>query len=165
MSQPYPKPLQWLNGAALLLALCGITLRVAAVGFAGSAQDRYLGVKLITAGPYAWIRHPRYTANALVAWGVSLFTGRLELFALVLLLSIPVLSALKKREEEYFLQILPQEYSQYRQQTSAYFPLRVPRKRGEGRFSWQVVFTEREFKRSLLWIFVFLILFARRYLI
>jgi protein-S-isoprenylcysteine O-methyltransferase Ste14 len=64
----------------LLLALAGLALRVATVGFvprdtSGRGTGGYRAVSLNTSGLYSIVRHPLYLGNYLMWLGVSLFPG------------------------------------------------------------------------------------------
>jgi protein-S-isoprenylcysteine O-methyltransferase Ste14 len=70
--------LAW-EGVCLLLALGGLVLRAATIGFAPRATSgRGTGVPraetLTTSGPYSVVRHPLYLGNYLMWLGVALFT-------------------------------------------------------------------------------------------
>ncbi len=63
----------------LPLALSGELMRCWAVGYSGvtTRDDAVTAPKLVTAGPYAYVRNPLYLGNLLTAAGFAIaFTGR-----------------------------------------------------------------------------------------
>ncbi len=111
----------------ILLVLVGAVLS----GWALRSLGRFTTVRiqltadqsLITGGPYRWIRHPMYTANLLLALGVTL-----TFLSLTLWISVGVVSAIAflraNREERMFLASprLGPEYAAYRRATGRFLP-------------------------------------------
>ncbi len=76
---------------------------------------------LVTRGPYAWIRHPLYTAVLPMGAAVSLITGNAVFF----LITVPVLALLVRRtdkEEAHLLARFPDAYRSYMQRTGRFLP-------------------------------------------
>lgn len=77
--------------------------------------------KLVTDGPYRWIRHPLYTFGALLFLSVSLITG----IWLILAFGIPTFWILFQRtdiEESALLARFGEDYRQYADQTGRFLP-------------------------------------------
>ncbi|MBN2228369.1 MAG: isoprenylcysteine carboxylmethyltransferase family protein [Candidatus Thorarchaeota archaeon] len=76
---------------------------------------------LITAGPYAHVRHPMYTILNLFSFGVSLVTANLFTIGFVILTIIPFPFVVQK-EEKMLLETFGEEYSEYMKRTGRFFP-------------------------------------------
>ncbi|WP_145959845.1 methyltransferase family protein [Pelagibaculum spongiae] len=76
--------------------------------------------KLITTGPYRWVRHPMYTALLLTMLGVALINGCwINLLGFLWLIMIIWFKA--RQEEKLLLQVYD-EYSFYQQKTKRLIP-------------------------------------------
>ncbi len=81
------------------------------------------GHRLVQEGPYAWIRHPIYTGNAMAALGLAVLYLSPPLVALALLLV--VLAAYRGRTEDAFLrtpQAFGDAYVAYAARTGRFLP-------------------------------------------
>ncbi|MDX1617803.1 MAG: isoprenylcysteine carboxylmethyltransferase family protein [Balneolaceae bacterium] len=88
--------------------------------------------KLVTTGPYRWIRHPLYTDGLLLFGGAVLVSGNWFLGAFTVLAGVAVLLFVIPKEEEQLIQTFGDQYVQYRQQTGRLIPrLRRPGKRSD----------------------------------
>lgn len=114
---------QWLG---LVFMVAGSALRQSALIHLGRFFSRSVqieaGHRVITAGPYRWIRHPAYTGMILIYMGMIMalgtWLGTLITFVLVtgsLLYRIRV-------EEQALLTALGTEYREYMQNTWELFP-------------------------------------------
>ncbi|HXD10340.1 MAG TPA: isoprenylcysteine carboxylmethyltransferase family protein [Anaerolineales bacterium] len=114
---------QWLG---LILMVAGAAFRQWALIHLGRFFSRTVQIesehKVISTGPYRWIRHPAYTGMIAVYTGLSMaigtWLGTLTAFVVVtasLLYRIRV-------EERALLTALGNEYREYRQQTWQLFP-------------------------------------------
>jgi len=114
---------QWLG---LILMVAGAAFRQWALIHLGRFFSRTVQIesehKVISTGPYRWIRHPAYTGMIAVYTGLSMaigtWLGTLTAFVVVtasLLYRIRV-------EEQALLTALGNEYREYRQQTWQLFP-------------------------------------------
>ena len=69
-----PSPASFALGLAV--ALLGEALRVWAVGYAGATtrESELAAPRLVTAGPYAFVRNPLYVGNCITALGFWIMT-------------------------------------------------------------------------------------------
>ena len=115
-----------LQYVGLVLAIIGIVLREWAVGVLGKHFTVRVQVhekaRLVTDGPYRYIRHPSYTGSLLtyigIAWAVGSWSG--IIFALLV-----CLAAYEYRivvEEKALADAFGKEYERYRKRTWKLFP-------------------------------------------
>ncbi len=118
-----PDALQYLG---LLLIPLGLAVRSWAILKLGRHFSRTVEIetahRLITAGPYRWLRHPAYTGMLVVDLGFGLALGTLP--GAILMLILPAAATLYRIhvEEQVLLQALGDEYRQYMQHTWRLFP-------------------------------------------
>ena len=83
---------------------------------------------LVTTGPYAYVRHPRYSALTFLAYPAA----ALLLHSLISLVCVPLVYGAFKyaslKEEENLFRIFGHEYEQYRRTTPAFVPGLKPRR-------------------------------------
>jgi len=78
--------------------------------------------RVITYGPYRWVRHPAYLAVLLLWAGLSLaFASRVALL-LTILFVIPILLLYVRSEEEMMMENLPEAYGEYRKRVGMLIP-------------------------------------------
>ncbi|MEM2912468.1 MAG: isoprenylcysteine carboxylmethyltransferase family protein [Candidatus Bathyarchaeia archaeon] len=85
--------------------------------------------KLVTWGPYRYVRHPAYLAYFLLFIGLHLTL--LNLIAIIPLVSVPGYIRIASIEEELLTKRFGNEYQQYQQTTGKFFPKRKSQKCGE----------------------------------
>jgi protein-S-isoprenylcysteine O-methyltransferase Ste14 len=78
------------------------------------------GGRLVTAGPYKYLRHPLYSATLI--FGLGLFFNDLSFLRFVLLSLLLLLLLYKIKLEEYYLSQLFSGYKDYVKTTSRLFP-------------------------------------------
>ena len=71
--------------------------------------------KLVSHGPYRWVRHPMYTSLFLLGVGWLLLTA--NWFSIILLVAVRV-----RQEENILIDLLGDEYTAYMQNTGRYLP-------------------------------------------
>ena len=81
----------------------------------GQARD----VKMVTSGPYAWVRHPLYTGSLLVLWLLPMMT--LNLFALNLAIGLYFWIG-AYFEERKLARYFGRPYEEYQQRTPMFIP-------------------------------------------
>jgi protein-S-isoprenylcysteine O-methyltransferase Ste14 len=116
----------WFQWLGLVVMIAGAGLRQWALIHLGRFFSRTVQIetthKIITSGPYQWIRHPAYTGMILIYMGISMalgtWLGTLTSFIVVtagLLYRIRV-------EEKVLLETFNGAYQTYQQQTWRLFP-------------------------------------------
>ena len=108
--------LQDILGLGCLLA--GTQLRLVAASYHESAHQS----EPITAGPYAWVRHPLYLANFLLGLGIVLLAGWWPMVVGYCLFFIPIHLAIAHSEEEHLIDLYGEKYVLYRRLVPAFFP-------------------------------------------
>jgi protein-S-isoprenylcysteine O-methyltransferase Ste14 len=120
--------------AAVPLLGCGASLIAAAAytlwkhgGASGAPADPTM--RLVTAGPYGWIRNPIYGGEALLLLGTALATGSAT-FLLLSLAFLPCIDLFVRLvEEPYTERRLGQEYAEYKRLVPRWIPA-LRRRRG-----------------------------------
>lgn len=112
---------EWWNWVGLLLLIAGSTLRLWAIQQAGAAFIPHVKVdskhKLVTAGPYAYVRHPSYLGTLLSYFGIAvLFGSIIGVLALALLVTPAMIFRIIK-EEQLLSQRFGEAWRKYQSQT------------------------------------------------
>lgn len=121
-------PLAGRSGPGAALALC---IAGAVIGFWTVFHNRpgnfniypeiKDGARLVTTGPYRWIRHPMYLSLLLLMLGIGLYNGQwINYLGLALLWT--ALIGKMTREENYLLNAFP-AYADYATRTHRILPL------------------------------------------
>ena len=113
------------SSAGLLVLACGITLRLYSARVLGSYFTTILGVsddqRLVTKGPYRYVRHPSYTGAILAFLGLALSFS--SPYALICPAAISIGVAYRiSREEEMLMRRFGASYDEYRSSTHALWP-------------------------------------------
>ena len=105
---------RWLAASAGLLgaAWLGWTLTANPLGNFRVRPEPKAGARLVTSGPYRWVRHPMYTGVLVMMIGPVIW-GPVAWKALVWLALVGILIAKARREERSLLSQFP-EYADYR---------------------------------------------------
>lgn len=110
--------LQDTAGVACLLG--GTWLRLVAASY----HDTSHHWEPITAGPYAWVRHPLYLANFLIGLGITLFAGWWPMVAAYGLFFLPLHLLIARAEEIHLKELYGEKYELYRRAVPAILPWR-----------------------------------------
>lgn len=120
-----PKPfdsLVWRGAGTILIGLSCVVFLWAIAAFrsigrvAGTRIDR-----LITGGPYRYVRHPQYTSLFLFLYGFTLVQSSLHFLAYSLIISA-IFHFLAMLEERYLMRRFGEDYSRYRENTPMFIP-------------------------------------------
>jgi protein-S-isoprenylcysteine O-methyltransferase Ste14 len=135
----------WLDGAALLLALAGWSLRFLAVGLdyirRGGLNKRPYADNLVTEGMFAHCRNPLYLGNLLVMLALFIVSCHLSLVLIGGILVTASYAAIIAAEERFLRDKFGEEYAAYCRATNRW----IPRLRGlkatvtGARFNWRRV--------------------------
>jgi protein-S-isoprenylcysteine O-methyltransferase Ste14 len=130
--------------AGVPLAVAGELLRCWAVGYSGvtTRNDVVTAPRLVTAGPYAYLRNPLYLGNFITAAGFAFaFTGknrsraRRALVLGSLGVMAAVYAAIIPHEEEFLRERFGEEFDSYCARVPRIVPQLVAHPHGEGQ--WQ----------------------------
>jgi protein-S-isoprenylcysteine O-methyltransferase Ste14 len=80
----------------------------------------YAGHRLVTSGPYAWVRHPMYVGGILAELGMLLIYRTWTTLPIVL--NIPVLIRRARREEEALAAEFGEQWTAYTERVPAWIP-------------------------------------------
>ncbi len=110
--------ISWIALAAgLILAISALSLLLTARSHGGKTP----GPRLVTSGPYRYIRHPLYASMILIAWGLALKSGS-WLAALSSLAATGFLYLTARREEDTNFDRFGEEYERYLAATRMFVP-------------------------------------------
>jgi protein-S-isoprenylcysteine O-methyltransferase Ste14 len=115
----------WLRWVGFGLGLASLGLWTWTQAILGKEWSAQLQVKaehrLVTGGPYAWVRHPMYTAMFGMGAAFAFLTANWGFFIFaVAMIAGFVLRA--PREEQMLLDAFGEEYRAYQQKTGRFFP-------------------------------------------
>ena len=148
----------------ILLALLGESVRVWANGYVGHVKvnwtntwrgDAKIG-RLITAGPYAFVRHPLYLGSFLIGAGFCVVVGNFW-FSLAALGFFLIVYGMKMTSEEQLLRKeCGMEYLLYHAAVPRWFPTGSRYPKRQGRWTWEGVRASKELK-TVVWVIVCLL--------
>ena len=148
----------------VILALLGEALRWWADGYVGHVKvnttqhwrhDPKIG-RLITAGPYAYVRHPLYFGTLLIGLGFCVAVRNLPLTLAALALFFFLYHRKAEREEQLILGEWGEAYAAYQRAVPRWWPIHPPYAERHGRWSWQGIRASKEWK-TLLWVIIALL--------
>lgn len=124
LSVPLPDLMRWIGVALGVAGLAVYAWSRATLGREWSSQlEMREQHHLVTTGPYAWIRHPIYSALLSFLASIALVSAN-WLFIALLVFSIVDLTLRIPREEEMMVARFGDEYAAYMQRTGSLFPRR-----------------------------------------
>jgi protein-S-isoprenylcysteine O-methyltransferase Ste14 len=124
-------PVGWVNAgpvAGLGLVASGtviglITLYFNRPGNFSVYPELVPGWRLVTDGPYRWVRHPMYLALALMMIGIAIYNGHWSNYGAALAVIAAVVA--KALREERYLLASSSEYAGYAQRTRRFIPFLI----------------------------------------
>ena len=112
--------------AALTIMLIGLGLRGWAAVTLGGYYTRTLTTtkdhRVVTTGPYAWVRHPAYLGVILLWLGFGVLSGSLVIALVFPVMFVAVYLYRISVEEEMLVQVLGDSYVQYQRRTRRLIP-------------------------------------------
>jgi protein-S-isoprenylcysteine O-methyltransferase Ste14 len=153
----------------LCIAMAGEGLRIWGVGYSGvtTRSSKVVAPRLVTAGPYAYVRNPLYVGNFLTALGFSVvgFGGidwltRLLLLGLLVASYATVYGIIIPLEEEYLERTFGASYAEYMRLVPRVLPRLKPYPQAEGSFEWRNI-KHAEIHTIALFTLVFLFMCMR----
>ena len=128
-----PHPVVWpLYALGLATGLASFALRASAAAHLGAYWSMHIEVRkdhpLVRSGPYAWVRHPVYSAAVLELLGAILILQSWRSLAVFVFLFIPVLAARIVLEERAMIAHFADTYRNYMATTPALVRLLPPGK-------------------------------------
>ncbi len=157
----------------VVVVICGELIRLWANGYVGHVKVNWtehergrqkIG-RLITAGPYAFIRHPLYFGTFLIGAGILIIVGSFWFGVVVPILFLLIYRRKIEEEETTLCHEWPEEFERYRQVAPRWLPTwnRYPHR--DGQWNWEGIVTSKE-PKTLAWVIVLLVLlFFREHLI
>lgn len=115
----------WVQAVGISLTVFGYFLfiwSVLARGRCSTAWETSENHRLVTWGPYRYVRHPSYLAYFILFTG--LFLTLLNIVAIIPLLAIPGYVRITAIEEELLTRRFGDAYKQYQQETGKFWPKR-----------------------------------------
>jgi protein-S-isoprenylcysteine O-methyltransferase Ste14 len=146
----------------LLLIVIGELSRIYSVGFIGTVsrtRSQSTGQRLISEGPFAFVRNPLYLSNFMITLGFSVFGGKIWLIALTVLLFVIQYYFIVAYEENLLVSKFGEEYENYMLRVPRWIPERLP---SLDSIVWPDTFTPalKSEKRTLTTIFSLIFLLA-----
>lgn len=126
MRLPGAQPGGWQAIAGLVVAWLGLGLRVWAIVVLGRSFRMTVevdaGQRVVTRGPYRWVRHPSYTGVLLIAAGIGLADGTWPGLAACLVLPATAMLFRIRVEEAVLARVLGDPYRAYQSRTKRLSP-------------------------------------------
>ena len=122
-----PVGADWVRWVALGIMVAGLALRVFSILWLGPMFTRFVqilpGHRLVTSGPYRFVRHPSYSGLLLFFTGLGVALG--DWLSVAVMVVVPALGVLYRIrvEEEALLEAFGQEYRAYMGRVGGLLPL------------------------------------------
>ena len=113
-----------------LIIVAGELFRIYTVGFIGTVsrtRSGSLGQKLVTNGPFSYVRNPLYLGNFLICSGFGLYSGHIWFLFLTWVLFGAQYHFIVKYEESLLKARFGGEYEQYQREVPAWLPQGLPK--------------------------------------
>ncbi len=117
-----PDPVRWLAalvGVAAIPLVCWIFVSIGTnISPTQATRENH---KLVTQGPYRWVRHPLYTVGFVLAVALTLLTA-IWWLAIGMILPLAILLLRTSKEEARLIETFGDEYREYKKRTGQFFP-------------------------------------------
>ena len=153
----------------LPIVLLGEFIRLWADGYVGHVKvnrtqhqrgDAKIG-QLITAGPYAYVRHPLYLGTFIIGLGFCIIVGNLWVGLAALTFFLLIYQWRMTKEEEILKYEWGEVFARYRRSVPRWLPSGRRYDQPNGQWSWQGIAASRELK-TLIWVIVVAVLLYLR---
>jgi protein-S-isoprenylcysteine O-methyltransferase Ste14 len=144
----FGKPSATSIALGLPVALAGELMRCWAVGYSGvtTRGDAVEAPRLVTAGPYAYVRNPLYVGNFITALGFAVaftgknrFSNKLALIGGSLAAMAAVYATIVPHEEAYLRSQFGEDFDRYCERVPPVVPLADPAPNGAGTWDPSVI--------------------------
>jgi protein-S-isoprenylcysteine O-methyltransferase Ste14 len=158
----YGQPTVMTATLGLFLITMGELFRIYSVGFIGTVsrtRSDSTGARLITSGPFAYVRNPLYIGNFGITAGFGLYGGVVWIFLLTVFLFWLQYFFIVSYEENLLNDKFGEEYDLYKQRVPRWLPEALPKLE---EILWPDTFSPalKSEKRTLTTIFVLIFLLA-----
>ncbi|MFQ5851037.1 MAG: methyltransferase family protein [Candidatus Binatia bacterium] len=144
----------------VLIAAFGMAVRICAAGYLGRPKEK----ELVTAGPYAYLRHPLYLGTFFMIAGLSAATGRPEVVIVLIMFSVPLYVYSVHMEELKLQRRFGPVFCRYRAEVRAFFPRYRRRTEQSSGFSWTKVWKRHEYQSLIILLAVFAAIHGNEYM-
>ena len=155
---------EWQLRLGVMFALLGLAVRAWSNGYVGHSKvnwtqkwrgDAKIG-RLVTAGPYAFVRHPLYVGSALIGAGICVIAGNMWVLLAAMVFLMIAYRRKMTQEEALLLDELGEPYRRYHAAVPRWLPLRGRYPIRHGQWRWQGIVASKEWKTGI-WVVVLLI--------
>ena len=141
-TSPYGSLDLFFDALGVAVISSGLALRAWAIGYAGphTRSCKLRSPRLVTSGPYAYVRNPIYLGNLLIGLGVvTMMESWVALGVLLVVFSVEY-GSIVSLEEEFLRKAFGDRYEEYRRQVPRWVPRLSPvRADGSEPFSWRAL--------------------------
>jgi len=134
---------EWIDGVGIFILLIGEAIRFWVAGYSQKGTStrgrRFQASKLVTTGPYAYVRHPLYLANFLIGLGICVIIGIAWVFVVYLAYFLIQYVSIQVVEERFLHTQFKEEYEAYVSRVPRFIPrlLKVKQKQEGLSFNWK----------------------------
>jgi len=140
LSTPTLRSVMW----GIPIAGVGLWLRAWAAGYLEKNQ------RLITGGPYAWVRNPLYVGSLIAVMGLAVGAKRPLLAWVFFLFFYFVYLPVVQLEEQHLRKLFP-EFEEYARKVRMFWP-GIPEGEAEGEFRWELYQRNEEYKALIAFL-------------
>ncbi|MCA9396342.1 MAG: isoprenylcysteine carboxylmethyltransferase family protein [Candidatus Omnitrophica bacterium] len=153
----------------MIVVCLGELIRWWANGFVGhnkvnrtSAEDNQPKIgRLITAGPYRYVRHPLYLGTFLIVAGICVTASNIYFATVVLAVYLMVYQHKINQEDELLSDECSSEHADYKNAVPQWIPFKVPYSNPNGFWTWEGIKASKEWKTAIWLGVLFIVLYLR----